>query len=140
MKIVIDSSVWIAGIGSKTGYANQIIDASYKNVDIEIYISSHILDEVALNLEKKLKFDRSLAIHARQIVKNLCDFEIDINAKEENQVGAINYKPDKPILALCEKIRADYLITFDRKHLLNLKKYGRTQIIEPKNFAKIIIG
>jgi len=31
MKLVIDSSVWIAGIGSSKGYASEVIFTSYKS-------------------------------------------------------------------------------------------------------------
>jgi len=138
MKIVIDSSVWIAGIGSNKGYASKIIDISYKIPDVEIFITNKILDEIALNLEKKFKFDRTLAINTRRIIKSLCDFEIDVDTKEKQRVRAIRYDPDKYILALCKKIQADYLITFDHKHLLSLKNYNSTLIIEPKAFSKIL--
>jgi len=76
MKIVIDSSVWIAGIGSRKGCASEIIFKSYKNAEIEIYISSQILAEVKKNLIEKLKFDAILANRAQKIVRNLCDYEI----------------------------------------------------------------
>ena len=41
---------------------------------------------------------------------------------------------DRHILALCKKIGADYLITFDRKHLIPIKNFGQTKILEPKDF------
>lgn len=138
MKIVIDGSVWIAGIGSSSGCASQIIAMSYKSLGIEILITKHILDEVALNLEKKLKFDRTEAFLARQIIRNICDYEICITSDEINRIKVLKYNPDKPILALCKKLQADYLITFDRKHLLSLKKYKHTTIIDPKSFSEII--
>jgi len=138
MKIVIDSSVWIAAIGSQKGFASQIIFESCKKAEIEIFISNQILDEVALNLEKKLKFDKTLAQRARIVVKNLCDLEMEITPDEEEKIRKIKYNSDKHILALCRKIQADYLITFDRKHLLPLKKYGQTVILEPKDFIKEI--
>jgi len=138
MKIVIDSSVWIAGIGSRTGFASEIIFKSYKNAETEIFISTQILDEIMLNLEKKLRFDRALSQRARRTIRNLCDFEIEISSQEENAVKIIKYNPDKHILSLCKKIKANYLVTFDRKHLLPLKKYGQTRAVEPKDFIEEI--
>jgi len=35
-------------------------------------------------------------------------------------------KNDVYVLALCYKVQADYLVTFDRKHLLPQKKYRQT--------------
>ncbi len=137
MKIVIDSSVWIAGIGSRTGFASQIIFKSYKSSQIEIFISNKILDEISINLEKKLKFDTSTSHRARQTVRNLCDFEVEVSSRDEKTISK-RYPEDKHILALCRKIQADYLITFDRKHLLPLKKFDRTLILEPKDFVKVM--
>lgn len=134
MKIIIDSSVWIAGIGSTKGYASEVIFKSYKSSKVEIFISNQILYEVLKNLIQKLKFDESSAHKARIIIGNLCDYEIGIGLSEIRAVKKIKYQKDKHILALCGKIQADYLITFDRKHLLSLKKFGKTQILEPKSF------
>ena len=139
MKIVIDSSVWIAGIGSRKGYASEIIFKSYKSSQIEIFISSKILEEITHNLERKLKFDHLSALRASKTVGNLCDFEMEISTEEEKNIKIIKYIPDKNILALCKKIQADYLITFDRKHLIPLKQFGQTKILEPKDFAKKLL-
>lgn len=137
MRIVIDSSVWIAGIGSRTGFSSDVILKSYKNHDTEIYISSKILAEVKRNLIEKFKFDDNLTEEAEQIIQNLCDYKIETTDREEQIIKRVDLK-DRHILALCQKTQADYLITFDRRHLLPLKKFGQTQIVEPKDFVKII--
>lgn len=137
MKIVIDSSVWIAGIGSRTGFASEVIFKSYKNADIEIVISSKIMVETKRNLIGKLKFDDNLAEETERIINNLCDYKIEISAQEEQTIKKINLK-DRHILALCKKAQADFLITFDRKHLLPLEKIGPTIILEPKDFIEYI--
>lgn len=135
MKIIIDSSVWIAGIGSSKGFASEIIFKSYKNPEIEIFISGEILDEITRNLITKLKFDENFANRARRIVRNLCDYEVDVSLKDKKKV---KYAFDKHILSLCQKVEADYLITFDRKHLLLLEKYDSTKILEPKDFIDVL--
>lgn len=136
MKIVIDSSVWIAGIGSKTGYASQTIYECFTSANIELVISGQILQEVSSNLQKKLKFDNETAGEAITIIKNLCDFNIATTPAEERAIRTIEYLPDRHILALAKKTKADFLITFDRKHLLPIKKFGTAKIVEPKEFAE----
>ena len=138
MKIVIDSSAWIAGIGSRKGFSSEIIFKSYKNNEIEIFVSNQILEEISRNLEKKLKFDNLSALRAAKTVRNLCDFEVEIGLDDERTINSRKYLKDRHILALCQKIQADFLITFDRRHLLPLKKFGQTKILEPKDFIKII--
>lgn len=137
MKIVIDSSVWLAGIGSQTGFASEIIFKSYKSSQIEIFTSGKILEEIVKNLEEKLKFDKTLSQKARIIVKNLCDFEMEIT---HHDIKNIRFQDpdDRHILALCHKVKADYLVTFDRKHLLPLKKYNMTRILEPRDFNEYL--
>ncbi|HLB31973.1 MAG TPA: putative toxin-antitoxin system toxin component, PIN family [Patescibacteria group bacterium] len=136
MKLVIDSSVWIAGIGSSKGYASEVILKSYKSSDAEIYISSQILSEITKNLIQKLRFDDNFTHRARNVIRDLCDYEIELGSAEIGLVRATKYQKDKHVLALCHKVRADYLITFDRKHLLPLVEYGKTKILEPKNFIE----
>lgn len=136
MKIVIDSSVWIAGIGSKTGYASEVIYKCFTSTEIEIVISEQILAEVSSNLCKKLKFENNLANEAATIIKNLCDYSLTTSPAEEKSIERIKYAPDKHILALAQKSKSDYLVTFDRKHLLPLKKYGKVEIVKPKEFIE----
>ncbi|MBM2821091.1 MAG: hypothetical protein HW405_851 [Candidatus Berkelbacteria bacterium] len=136
MKIVIDSSVWIAGIGSRKGFSSEAIFKSYKNNEIEIFISNQILEEIYSNLEKKLKFDSLSALRAQKTVRNLCDYEAEITEREIKLVKIVKDNNDRHILALCKKAQADYLISFDKKHLLPLKKFAQTKILEPKDFIE----
>jgi len=138
MKVVIDSSVWIAGIGSKTGYASQAIYECFTSTDIELVISEQILEEVSSNLQKKLKFEINLAAEAVAIIKNLCDFSVSTTPAQVKAVKETSHFPDRHILALSRKTKANYLVTFDRKHLLPLKKYGKVEIVEPKEFISKI--
>ena len=136
MRVVIDSSVWIAGIGSSKGYASEVIFKSYKSSSVEIHISHKNLDEITKNLIQKLRFDENLAHRARNAIRDLCDYEIELGSAEIRAVSAIKYQRDKHILALCHKVRADCLITFDQKHLLPLVEFGNTKILEPKTFIE----
>ena len=45
---------------------------------------------------------------------------------------------DDFLLALCEVGEADLLVTGDKKGLLALKRHGRTKIITPADFAKLL--
>lgn len=138
MKIVIDSSVWIAAAGSDRGYARQIIDTAINRKSIYIVITYHILDEITINLEKKLTLSRFEAFNVRAVIKNSCNYDMDVKQSDINKVSVISYSPDKPILALCVMVNADYLVTFDHKHLLSLGSYKTTQIVEPIVFYKIL--
>lgn len=43
---------------------------------------------------------------------------------------------DAKWLALATASDADYLVTNDRRHLLRLRRFGRTQIVTPRAFLR----
>jgi putative PIN family toxin of toxin-antitoxin system len=43
---------------------------------------------------------------------------------------------DTKLLGLCQASAADFLVTNDRRHLLRLKKHGRTRIVTPAAFMR----
>lgn len=135
MRVVLDSSVWLAGIGSQKGFASETIYLCHTRGNIELFISDYILEEIQRNLIKKLDFNRNDASEAIKIIENLCSFKISPVSSEIEKIQQSIFAKDKPILALVEKVKADYLVTFDRKHLLPLKRYQGTQIVEPKDFV-----
>ncbi|MCI0639002.1 MAG: putative toxin-antitoxin system toxin component, PIN family [Gemmataceae bacterium] len=45
---------------------------------------------------------------------------------------------DVKFLSLAHEANADYLVTKDGRHLLRLKKYGRTKIVTPTQFLKVL--
>ena len=46
---------------------------------------------------------------------------------------------DTKFLALAAQADADFLVTNDRRHLLRLGRFGRTQIVTPAQFIRAII-
>jgi len=49
-------------------------------------------------------------------------------------------KKDNRYLACALDEKADFLVTGDKKHLLPLKKIGKTKIVSPKEFLKILLS
>jgi len=45
---------------------------------------------------------------------------------------------DNFLLAMAEAAKADYLITGDRRHLLGLKRHGRTRIVSAREAARML--
>src|SRR5438105_1334275 len=59
-----------------------------------------------------------------------------VNAKVYEKVHSVSATlsrdvTDVKLLGLCEDSGADFLVTNDRRHLLPLKKHGRTRIVTP---------
>jgi uncharacterized protein len=45
---------------------------------------------------------------------------------------------DSKWLALAVQSGADYLVTNDRRHLLRLRQFGRTLIVTPREFLRVL--
>ena len=45
---------------------------------------------------------------------------------------------DSKLLSLAQESEADYLVTNDRRHLLRLRRHGRTQIVTPARFLRCL--
>ena len=135
-KIFLDSSVIIAGINSITGASSLILKLS-KERKIIVSISDMVLQEVLRNIKKKLP-ERVLI----QFLKYLSESNFEkIDFEEESEIlqyQEITHTKDLHIIAASYKANVDYLITLDKKHLLNIKgKVLPFDIVTPGEFLKL---
>ena len=74
-----------------------------------------------------------------------CEF-IDITelcaiVEPARKIDAIKEDPaDNKILECAIEANADYIITYDKKHLLKLKKFEGVNIVSPADFLKILMN
>lgn len=54
------------------------------------------------------------------------------------RVKVLKDPKDNMYLACAKDGKADYLVTGDKKHLLPLKEFGRTKIVSPRKFVKVV--
>lgn len=133
-KIFLDSSVIIAGINSTTGASNFILKLS-RDKEIESFVSDMVIQEVVRNIKKKLpeeiliKFLKYLAESNFKKVEFEEEYEV---LKYQN----ITVEKDVHIIAAAGQAKVDYLITLDKKHLLNLKQKLPFRIITPGELLK----
>ena len=128
-KIFIDSSVLIAACISKTGSARQLIVSSFKSKH-EIYISNLVFEETMHNLSDKVP----AVVPVFRLLQTNFPFRRSKPSKKLilKVSKSIEWK-DAPIVAAAIEIKADYLVTFDKKHLLSKK-----DIIKNKYHLKVI--
>lgn len=136
VEVFLDSSVIIAGINSTTGASSLILKLS-KERKIMASVSEMVLQEVLRNIKRKLP-EKVLI----QFLKYLAESnftKIDFEGESEIlQYQGITDTKDLHIIAATYKANADYLITLDKKHLLNIK--GKTlpfNIVTPGEFLKL---
>lgn len=117
-KIFIDSSVLIAAAISPSGSARDLIMKSFRN-DFRVVISNLVLEETQRNLANKAP----KALPALQLFLEVLNPEL-VNPTKTLvlKVSKIIELKDAPIVAGAISSKADYLVSYDRKHLLQHKK------------------
>lgn len=135
-KVFVDSSVLIAAAISSTGSARDLIMSSFRK-KVMIILSDLVLEETERNLSNKAP----QALPAFRLFLEVLNPEVVIPtrsliAKVEKIVDA----KDAPIIAAAVRAKADYLVSFDRKHLLQHKEAieakFKIQVVTPNEVIK----
>ncbi len=117
-KVFIDSSVLIAAAISSKGSARNLIINSLNN-KFKIVISDLVLEETARNLSNKAP----KALPALQLFLETLNPEVvSPNKSLVMEASEVVELKDAPIVAGAVAAKADYLVSFDRKHLLQQKQ------------------
>ena len=135
-KAFIDSSVLIAAAISPTGSARDLIKKTLRN-EIKIVVSDLVIEETQRNLTKKAP----QTLPALQLFLETLNPEVVTPAKSQLvKVSKIIEQKDTPIVAGAISSKADYLVTFDRKHLLQYKgvigKSFKIKVVTPDEITK----
>lgn len=109
-RVVLDASVYLAGIGSSQGASRLILEA-VKAGAVETVISSLIVDEVLRNLDKFTVAQRGY-------------FVSWIATVQPKVSRLIVESKDAHVVALAVKNKTDFLVTLDKRHLLKLRSLG----------------
>lgn len=116
-RVFIDSSVLIAAAISSSGSARDLILSSIRN-ESKLVVSDLVFEETERNLSQKAP----KALPAFKLFKEVLSPEL-VNAPKLFILKAskvVNVK-DAPIVAAALEAKADFLVTYDRKHLLRYK-------------------
>lgn len=116
-KVFIDSSVLIAVAISPTGSARDLILAAMNN-QFKVVISSLVLEETQRNLTNKAP----QALPALRIFLEALNPEV-VSPKRTLvlKISKVIELKDAPIVAGAISAKSDYLVSFDRKHILRQK-------------------
>lgn len=114
-KVFVDSSVLFSAVISFKGYARDLIRYGIAG-RVQLVTSNYVLAEVAKNLTDK---QPKAAYILDQIVKTAGWLIIDATREEVWAAAEYTVLKDAPVVAAAVKAECEYLVTFDRKHLLN---------------------
>ncbi len=136
-KIFVDSSVLISAAISSTGSARDLIKSSLNN-EIVVIVSNLVLEETQRNLTSKAPE----ALDALRYFLEALNPEVVIPGKTlVRKVSKIVDLKDAPIVAGAIFSKADYLVSFDRKHLLAHKReieiHFKVKVVTPDEIVDL---
>ena len=112
LSVFADSSVLIAGAGSKSGASRTVLVMAEIGL-FRLILSRQVLDECERNLRKKLP--RALPVLAELLANIDPEIVPDPPAEESIYWEAYIVRKDAPILAAAHLADADRLLTLDRQ-------------------------
>ena len=137
MKIVLDTNILVSGT-FWSGEAFQILQL-VELKKAECFTSKEILEEYYRVLESseivEKTEEKKLAVKATALKA----IELSKIVEPKTKLNEIKEDPDdNKILECALEAKADYIITYDEKHLLRRKEFAGIKIITPKEFLKKI--
>ena len=138
MRVVLGVSVLISFLLSSPQSPMMRILKMWKEGRFVVLTSPPILEELGkVLLSKKLKrFVKLTEEEAKQYLALVAENSLLLRVKDK--VKFIEADPsDNKFLELARVGQADFIITGD-KHLLGLKKFGKTAIVSPGKFVKMM--
>jgi len=110
-----DASVIFAAIHSPTGASREVLKLLTRG-EIELVVSPYVLDEARNNLKKKSP-DKAGVV---DILVDLLPFEVvDVTSEAVLEAATYTEMKDAPVIAGALTAQCMYLLTYDRKHLLD---------------------
>jgi putative PIN family toxin of toxin-antitoxin system len=129
-KVVFDTNIFISAI-IFGGNPRTCLELARQG-EIKLYISSLLLLELAGKLREKFDFSE----------EDIDNILVGISVFSEmtsptTEISLIKSDPDdNRILEIAKEVEADYVISGDKKHILPLKEFGKTKIVDAADFLK----
>lgn len=132
-KVVIDSSVWVAGLLSDRGASHEVLLRGLKG-EFELISSPDITSEVVRAIEKL-----EILSSARQAGDEGILIELLLSKSREVSldIQVLRDPDDDIILACAVEHRADYLVSLD-KDFTDTVSYEGIKILRPGDFLRIL--
>jgi putative PIN family toxin of toxin-antitoxin system len=131
-KVVFDTNILISAI--VYGGNPKVCLGLAREGKIKLITSKSILLELIEKLQTKIGMSQvgiKRTIISIKLISDIVDTQetVSIIKKDES---------DNRILEVAKASGADYIITGDKKHILPLKKYGKTHILTAAEFIKTV--
>ena len=131
LRIVIDTNIYISAI-LFAGKPESIIKLAAAE-KVTLYTSHAITADVAGVLKNKFSWTNQQVEYTDQFLR-----DISVLVTPTGSIDIIKTDDaDNRILECALECKADYIVTGDRKHLLTLKRYQGTAIVDSAEFLEI---
>ena len=131
LRVVFDTNIYISAI-IFGGNPRQCLELG-RTFEIELFCSKAILLELAEKLQNKFKWSGA---EVMEIIGGLSRFVHIFNP--QITIDLIKNDPsDNRILEAASEIKADYMVSGDKKHLLSLTNFQDIPIRSAKQFLEI---
>ncbi len=140
MRIIIDTNIFISALINQT--SREKLQKILKNSELKIIVSKELLEEI-YEVANRPKFSKYITpLQIKYITPLQINKFIEIIIKRSNFIethSVVNVSPDPKdnfLLELAKDGKANYLITGNKKDLLDLVSFNNTQIISFHDFLK----
>src|SRR3989338_5781749 len=135
IKVVFDANIYLSFLLTR-GETITTIFRSWLDGVFDVYASPEIISEVRA-ASNYPKLQKRITQKDKEVISAL--FHYQVERVYPTKTVSFPKDPDDAIyLAAARACDADYLVTGDTKHLLPLKKFGRTKIVTPAEFKQIV--
>lgn len=133
---VLDTNVWISAM-IWGGPPAKIIKAA-ENGQIRIFVTEEIIEEISqtLQYQRLREVYESANVNRQQLMETVLRAGKLVQVK--SSVSVVDEDPsDNKFLECVLASEADYVVSGDR-HLVKLKKYGKTRVVTVGEFIKVL--
>ncbi len=134
LKVIIDTSVFVAAFGRKTSSSPVKILDNWVEGRFALVMSPQLLEELLAKLAQRGVSKQTLVILVAKIRAIALQL---LGAYEATRLDEVD-PDDNKFLAAAYEAKADYLVSVDN-HLLSLKYYHGTQILTPALFLRALV-
>lgn len=116
-KVFFDTSVLLAGLRSPQGGSSELLRHAVVG-RLDAFMSDDVIDEVARHVHEVGPDLRALFL---KYLATIPFTLLTVSAQEVALAATFTEAKDSPIVAAAAKADVDYLVTLDKRHLLNKK-------------------
>lgn len=132
-KVVFDTNILISSL-IFGGSPRLCLETARERI-IELFTSKELLLELSEKLNKKFRWSGG---EVHDAIAGIAKFATIV--QPDSKINKIKSDPsDNKVLEVAQKINADFIVSGDKKHILPLKKFGKTRIITATEFLNKVI-